>query len=179
MELETRKSDDKAKEEGNRLSGYAILYGVESREIFEYGKRFTEVIERGAFNLNDNGDDDIKLYFQHDTKMPLARTKGGSLRLFEDEKGIRFEADLPDTTLANDVKELMKRGILTGEMSFGFGVERDEWEKSRTLRKVKKARLYEVSVVVDAAYAQTFSQLRSVIQDITSKRIQTIRRRFK
>ena len=167
-ELNIRKSKDTVYEEGNKLSGYAILYGVSSKELFERGRTFTEVIERGAFDLDNNGDHDVKLYFNHDTSQPLARTKGGSLRLFEDEKGIRFEADLPDTTLARDVRELMSKGILTGEMSFGFVATRDRWSKGQTFRTVQKATLYEISLVVDAAYEQTSSQIRSeTLKEIT------------
>lgn len=175
--MEIRKLSNEINNDGNTLSGYAILFGVESRQLFEYGKKFVETIERGAFDLEETPDHDIKLYFNHDTSMPLARQKGGSLRLYEDSKGIRFEAKLPDTNLANDVKELMKRGILTGEMSFGFTVSKDRWEGSK--RTVEKGKIYEISVVTDAAYPATHSQLRSIMSEINNKRINLLRRRTK
>ena len=71
-------------------------------------------------------------------------------------------ATLPDTTLGNDVRELMTRGDLTGAMSFGFYVTRDSWNKDRTERTVQEANLVEISLVQDAAYPQTTSSLRSV-----------------
>jgi HK97 family phage prohead protease len=111
--------------------------------------------------------------------MPLARQNGGSLRLFEDEKGIRFEADIPDTTLGNDIRELMNKGVLTGEMSFGFSTSKESWDEGGNLRNVEKGKIYEISVVVDAAYPQTHSQLRNVMSDINNKRIKLLRRRFK
>ena len=54
------------------------------------------------------------------------------------------------------------RGDLSGEMSFGFYVEDDSWNRTRTERLVKRARLVEVSIVQDAAYPQTSSSLRGV-----------------
>jgi HK97 family phage prohead protease len=109
--------------------------------------------------------------------MPLARTRNGSLRLASDEKGLRFEADLPETTLGNDVRELLRTGTLSGEMSFGFYVRDEVWTKDKKDRTITKGDLVEISVVVDAAYPQTYSELRSVLTEINSKRINSIRRR--
>jgi phage head maturation protease len=60
------------------------------------------------------------------------------------------------------VRALIERGDLSGEMSFGFIVSEDSWNKNRTERLVKRAQLIEVSIVQDAAYPQTSSSLRSV-----------------
>ena len=57
---------------------------------------------------------------------------------------------------------LFRSGDLSGEMSFGFVVAEDSWNKNRTERLVKRAQLIEVSIVQDAAYPQTSSSLRSV-----------------
>ncbi len=92
----------------------------------------------------------------------LARTRSGTLKLRSDRTGLAFAATLPETTLGNDVKVMMERGDLSGEMSFGFFVEEDSWNRNRTQRLVKRARLVEISAVWDAAYPQTNSSLRSV-----------------
>lgn len=177
MKLETRTINSNY-ESGNTLTGYAILWDAESRTIHEQGRVFTERIARGAFDASiDNKTDDIKLYYNHDSSMPLARTRNGSLRLVSDEKGLRFEADLPETTLGNDVRELLRTGTLSGEMSFGFYVRDEVWTKDKKDRTITKGDLVEISVVVDAAYPQTYSQLRSVLTEINSKRINSIRRR--
>jgi uncharacterized protein len=177
MKLETRAIDSKY-ESGNMLTGYAILWDAESRTIHEQGRVFTERIAKGAFDASiDNKTDDIKLYYNHDSSMPLARTRNGSLRLASDEKGLRFEADLPETTLGNDVRELLRTGTLSGEMSFGFYVRDEVWTKDKKDRTITKGDLVEISVVVDAAYPQTYSQLRSVLTEINNKRINSIRRR--
>lgn len=176
--MEVRKSNENINNNGKTLSGYAILFDTESRTLHEMGRTFKETIKRGAFDINPTQDHDVKLYFNHDTSMPLARQRNGSLRLFEDAKGIRFEADLPDTTLANDIRELMDKGTLSGEMSFGFSVREDRWEGTNK-RTVEKGILYEVSIVTDAAYPKTSSKLRSIMTEINNKRIKLFRRRFK
>ena len=94
--------------------------------------------------------------------MPLARTQSGTLKLDSRADGLHYTATLPDTTLGNDVRELLTRGDLTGAMSFGFFVTRDTWSKDRTERTVNAATLVEVSLVQDAAYPQTTSSLRHV-----------------
>jgi HK97 family phage prohead protease len=146
--------------EGATLAGYAAVYGEQSRELVEGGRAFTERIAPGAFGDSVRGD--VKLYYNHDASQPLARTSSGTLKLKSDRAGLAFEADLADTQLGRDVRELLKRGDLSGEMSFGFYVEEDSWNRTRTERLVKRARLVEISIVQDAAYPQTSSSLRGV-----------------
>lgn len=148
------------KVEGRTLSGVAAVYGQQSRELSEYGRTFRETIAPGAFG--DSVRSDIKLFYNHDPSMPLARTRSGTLSLEDRADGLHYAAVLPETTLGNDVRALLERGDLSGEMSFGFYVEKDEWNAKRTERTVQKARLVEISVVVDAAYPQTSSSLRHV-----------------
>lgn len=99
---------------GNTLSGYAILWNNPSKEIREGGRKFTETIERSAFDLAKQTND-VKLFFQHQSDMPLARSANGSLELRNDPKGLHFSAELPNTSLGNDVKELIRTGILTAK----------------------------------------------------------------
>jgi len=148
--------------DGRTLAGYAAVYGQDSREIVEGGRKFVERIAPGAFNETLSSGADVKLYYNHDASMPLARTRSGTLQLKSDRNGLSFSASLPETTLGNDVRALIERGDLSGEMSFGFFVTEDSWNKDRTQRLVKKAQLVEVSIVQDAAYPQTSSSLRSV-----------------
>jgi len=146
--------------EGRTLSGVAAVYNQQSREITEYGRTFREQIAPGAFAKSLV--EDIKLFYNHDSRMPLARTRAKTLALMDKADGLHYSATLPETSLGNDVRELMQRGDLSGEMSFGFYVEDDEWNKARTERTVRQAKLVEVSIVVDAAYPQTTSSLRHV-----------------
>lgn len=153
---------EEQKLDGRTLAGYAAVYGQDSREIVEHGRAFVERIAPGAFNGTLSSGADVKLLYNHDASMPLARTRSGTLKLRSDRSGLAFETTLPDTTLGNDVRALLERGDLSGEMSFGFFVEDESWNSKRTERLVKRAKLVEVSIVQDAAYPQTSSSLRSV-----------------
>jgi HK97 family phage prohead protease len=147
---------------GRTLSGLAIPYGKWSREISEpFAPQFREKIARGAFG--ELGGADIKLLWNHNPGALLARTRSGTMTITDTAAGLRFSADIADTTVGRDVRELIARGDLSGEMSFGFYVDRDEWNPRRTERIVTAARLVELSVVVDAAYGdKTNSSLRHV-----------------
>lgn len=76
------------------------------------------------------------------------------MRLNEDAVGLRFELDLPDTTLGNDTYKSIKRGDVDG-VSFGFSMiseEIQEPDDDLMLRTVTKAKLLEVSAVAFPAY---------------------------
>lgn len=146
--------------DGRTLTGIAAVYGQRSRELREGGRTFTEVISRGAFG--DLHGRDVKLYYNHDSSMPLARTRSGTLELRDTAEGLAYTATMPDTSRANDVLELLRRGDLSGEMSFGFIVRRDEWNARKTERTVHEATLIEISMVVDAAYPQTTTTVRNL-----------------
>ena len=100
--------------DGRTVAGYAAVYGQDSREIVENGRKFVERIAPGAFNETLSSGSDVKLYYNHDTSMPLARTRSGTLTLKSDRNGLAFTASLPETTLGNDVRTLLERGDLTG-----------------------------------------------------------------
>jgi len=157
---------------GKTLSGYAVLWDTPSVTIHERGRTFTEVIKRGAFDRSvSESKTDVKLLYQHQGSQLLARTRNDTLRLSQDDKGLRFEATLPDTTLGADVRELLNSGTLSGEMSFGFSAVKDSWSQGNSRREVLQADLFELSVVVDAAYPQTSSALRSRGEDSWADRI--------
>jgi hypothetical protein len=147
---------------GKTLSGYAVLWDTPSVTIHERGRTFVETIKRGAFDRSlAEGKTDVKLLYQHQGSQILARTRNDSLRLSQDERGLKFEATLPDTTLGSDVRELLTSGTLSGEMSFGFSAVKDSWTQGNSRREVLQADLFELSVVIDAAYPQTSAALRS------------------
>ena len=71
-----------------------------------------------------------------------------------DEKGLKYEFSVPDTSSGRDLLVSMDRGDIT-QSSFAFTVEDDSWEERdgidiRTINKVK--RLYDVSPVSIPAY---------------------------
>jgi hypothetical protein len=146
-------------ENGSRkLVGYAAVFNSEA----VIGDSFREKIMPGAFaeTIKNN---DIRALFNHNKSALLGRTKSGTLRLTEDERGLRYEVDLPDTQTGRDLIVSMDRGDIDGS-SFGFNVPRggDEWDFSRDLplRTIRQANVAEVSVVVFPAYDDATASLR-------------------
>ena len=84
-----------------------------------------------------------------------------TIRIQEDEVGLRVEASLPNTSDGRDMAELLKRGDLN-KMSFGFSVQKDSWNNEMTERTLKSVRLFEVSIVAFPAYAATEAMVRSL-----------------
>jgi HK97 family phage prohead protease len=139
----------RAEGDGNTFSGYAALFNSPSEPL-----PFTEVIEPGAFKKSLASRNDIKMLWNHDSGSVLASTRSGTLSLVEDERGLRVTATLPNTSLGNDVRELVSKKIVDA-MSFGFSVVRDTWSNDGGTRTLKAVRLHEVSVVAWPAYAAT------------------------
>lgn len=156
-DVEIRESED-----GKRtLTGYAVKWEMKSVTM-GYFKRFKEQFKRGAFTESLTNDDQLALW-SHDTSKVLGRTKNGTLRLFEDEIGLRFELDLPSTTLGNDAYETIKRGDVDG-VSFGFQMQKQEWDENdvdNITRSVLKAKLLEISPVAFPAYPDSQVSARS------------------
>lgn len=140
---------------GRRLEGYAAVFGVVAR----IGD-FDEVILPGAFAAALAESRDILALVDHDPGKLLARTGSGTLRLCEDGKGLKYEIDVPSTTLGNDLLALAERGDLGG-MSFAFTlVEGGEaWQGNR--RELRSVTLHEISIVHSwPAYQGTSVQAR-------------------
>lgn len=152
-ELVTDGIEIREDEDGNRtLSGYAVKWEKKSH-VLGYWRKFREQFKKGAFATSLENDDQ-RFLWSHDTSQVLGRTKNKTLRLEEDATGLRFELDLPQTTLGNDTFETIKRGDVDG-VSFGFSMlddEMDEPDDDLPLRTVKKAKLFEVSAVAFPAY---------------------------
>jgi HK97 family phage prohead protease len=125
--LEKRAMVAEIRAKGRRLEGYAATFNNEAR----IGDRFTETIVQGAFSGSLSGNKDILAFVDHDSSKVLARTRSGTLRLSEDNHGLSFDLDVPDTQAGRDVLALAERGDLGG-MSFGFNAI-DEYKFLYTL----------------------------------------------
>jgi HK97 family phage prohead protease len=138
-------------EQGMTFEGYAAVFNSSSEPL-----PFTEKIAPGAFHRSLRARNDIKLLWNHDTGSVLGSTRAGTLTLKEDSFGLKVKAELPNTTLGRDVRELIRRGDVDS-MSFGFSVPSggDEWSSDGTERLLRSVRLHEVSIVAFPAYSAT------------------------
>lgn len=142
--IETRMEDG----ETMNVVGHASVYNTMSEDL----GGFREIIAPGAFD--DVLENDVRALINHDGNLILARTTSGTLKLSTDEKGLKYEFDMPQTSYGKDLAISMKRGDVT-QSSFAFTVENDNWETKdgmdvRTITKVK--RLFDVSPVTYPAY---------------------------
>ena len=85
------------------------------------------------------------LYYQH--KDPIGRVVRGE----DADEGYIISAHISDTSLGNDVIQLIRDGVITG-MSVGFSPEHDHLSDGVTHRV--KARVHEVSLVGVPAYSE-------------------------
>lgn len=153
-------SEMRAEVEGNRIVGHASVF----EQITDIGG-YSEIISRGAFdNVLADPNTDVRALWNHQTDGILARQSAGTLRLSVDDTGLAFDLDLPNTTLGNDVRELVKRGDVNGA-SFGFIPDEEEWEE-RNGRQIRRhlsiAKLIDVSIVPFPAYPGATVALRNL-----------------
>jgi len=151
-----------AGEDGKRrLGGYAAVFD----SIEPIGGEYREVIRPGAFTKTLRESDVVALW-NHETGTVLGRMGNGTLTLAEDDHGLRFNLDLPDTTAGRDAFTLARRGDVAN-MSFGFKPIRQEWSDIDTgdpLRELREVALFEVSPVTFPAYKATSVEARSVLE---------------
>ncbi len=125
---------------------------------------FKEMISPTAFNKTLADKANVSALFAHDTSKVLGSTRSGTLRLTSSDEGLLAECDLPNTSYANDLFELVSRSDLN-QMSFGFmPIKHTDKGSLRTLTEVA---LKEVSFgVLMPAYSETSSaaQLRSIME---------------
>jgi HK97 family phage prohead protease len=160
--LQTRALKD---ENGDRyIEGYAARFNHDSKLLVEYhqGKfqEFTERILPGAFDEALQSERlNVIHTIDHDRSKMVARTRSGTLQLSTDQVGLKYRFKVPNSTLGNDLFEMVSRGDYF-ESSFVFTLDEqgEKWEKRdgklyRTISTVTG--LYDTSTVVDGAYSST------------------------
>lgn len=162
--------------DGNRLVGHAAVFGQTAQVAGGY-----ERLAASAFDaaLADEGTD-VRALVNHNPTMVLGRQSAGTLRLGTDAEGLRFEIDLPDTSYARDLRELVARGDVTGA-SFGFVPGDDAISRAPDGKQLRThtsvAKLLDVSPVTWPAYDGTQVSLRNIQFSGVTAREQAIRAR--
>lgn len=166
--IQAKNLEVRAAGEGSKmptLVGYAAIYDSPS----DLGP-FIETIAGGAFGESISRGDDIRALFNHDTAHVLGRRSVGTLRIFDEAKGVRVEIDLPNTQTARDLSESIDRGDID-QMSVTWYLDENfesEWRwleetgEEKDMRRILRATLREVSVVAIPAYDDTSIAKRSL-----------------
>lgn len=147
---------------GKMLRGHAAVFDQVAEIWPGYGEELASTAFDGVLKRDGL---DVRALRDHNPSLLLGRTTSGTLRLSVDSTGLLFEADLPNTTYANDLRELVSRGDVTGA-SFGFlpgttTVTRDAENDYELVTHNSVADLLDVSPVTFPAYAGTDVALRS------------------
>jgi uncharacterized protein len=148
-------------DEGPKISGYAAVFNQLSEDL----GGFVEQIEPGAFS-EAIPVSDVRALINHDRNMILGRNLAGTLALFEDEQGLGYVIDPPQTSYATDLLASLARGDVS-QSSFGFLVGDDYWLPPSTetgglpVRVITRvSELFDVSPVTFPAYSQTSAAVR-------------------
>lgn len=157
------------------ISGYASVWDSPYEIPGFFGPGFMEQVRKGAFQRALSEGQDVRALFNHDPNQVLGRTSNGTLRLTEDERGLRYEIDLPDTTWGRDIHKLVQRGDIR-ESSFGFIVRGEEWiqEKGQPDQRIlTDVDLFDVSPVTFPASGATSVTARSLWPDGAPEKIES------
>lgn len=150
------------------IHGYAVVFDSWSEPMLgQNGRLFRERILPTAFDRALSAGTDVRALWNHNSDMPLGRTRNGTLIIERDAIGLRVSITPADTTWGRDAVESIRRGDVSG-MSFSFQVNGragHDWlrgENGLAEHVLIDADLYEVSPVVFPAYRATSVDVRSV-----------------
>lgn len=159
-----------------KISGYAAVFNVLSLPLF-FGVR--EKIRPGAFTRALKEGQDVRGLVDHKPSMILGRTKAGTLRLREDDHGLHYEIDPPDTTVGRDVIVSLRRKDVD-QSSFAFRVKEEEYNIKKedngdktVIRELIDVDLFDVSVVTYPAYPQTSVSVRNLWPEMKEEEART------
>ena len=165
------------------ITGYAAVFYRDGDASTEYemwpadswGGRIVERIMPTAFAKSAR-EDDVRGLFNHDSHAVLGRTGAGTLRLSVDSVGLRYEIDPPDTQLARDLIQSLRRGDITGS-SFAFMPRQTEFRDTiqdgkvvETVVERHDVQLFDVGPVTFPAYAGATSGVRAASGDLDALR---------
>lgn len=144
------------------ISGYVNVTGRESRPVMTKHGKMPEMIEPGSFRRAiDANEAGISVLLDHDPSRRLAGTADGTLRLYEDNIGLRATTEISDPEVVEAAKNKKIRG-----WSFNMRNVVDEVEEragKSPLRHVKSFDMDEISLVVKKipVYSATSVEVRA------------------
>ncbi|OGO14154.1 MAG: hypothetical protein A2Y53_05710 [Chloroflexi bacterium RBG_16_47_49] len=121
------------------FSGYAATFGNLDRT--------GDIIEKGAFTKTLSARERIKMYWQHDSGVPI----GSFFNMVEDDKGLDVTGRINlGTEKGRDAYALLKAGDIK-HLSIGYVPVSSSYSPKGETRFLKQIDLYEISVVSEPA----------------------------
>ena len=151
-----------------KITGYAAIFNSET----ELWPGFFEQVAPGAFSESITVDD-IRALVDHDPGKVLGRNKAGTLKLWEDNKGLGYEIlGGGDRSYENDLIKSLKRGDIS-QSSFGFNIVEQslKYDKQNDIvhRTLIEVKLFDVSPVTFPAYSSTEVHVRMTRNESSGK----------
>lgn len=150
--------------ESRKIEGYAAVFNDDYTKLQDrWGDAFYEKISRGAFlKTLASKERDKFMLLNHDWNKVVGRTNS-NLTLEEDDHGLRFSLEVPNTSDGNDLLENVRLGLIKG-CSFGFNIvdSKSRWDDDWTFyRDITEVDLFEVTATPIPAYGDTEIAARS------------------
>lgn len=147
--------------------GYAsVFYDGSAGTEFWLMDDMVEHIMPGAFNRALAEKHNVRALWNHNPDNVLASVTSGKLKLSIDQKGLRYEIDMPEVQLGKYLTVMIGDEVVT-QSSFGFEVLDDDYRSEErdgraiVVREIKDVRLWDVSPVTFPAYEGTSALLSS------------------
>ena len=151
------------------ITGYAAMFGKRSRRL----GGFHEVVNPTAFSQAEAGGyEGVVCRYNHKDDMVLGTTRGGTLEMRADDKGLFYDVNPPRHRA--DVMELVqRRDVQYSSFAFRCNVpgQDDEWTATSEgipLRTLHNVELVDVAPVLDPAYFDTSATSRSMTGAVES-----------
>ena len=153
-----------------RITGYVNVVERESRPVITPRGRVNELVESGVFNRALETNSNIAMTVDHDPERVVASTSDGSLKLVEDNIGLRADAVTSDEHVVAAAREGKIKGWSFGMMRIQDSIE-DRADKL-PLRRIKDMILDHLTLVINKTpcYSATSVELRAEAEeDIESR----------
>jgi HK97 family phage prohead protease len=153
------KTEVRVKSDGH-IDGHCAVFDQEYVLWDSASYRVVEIVKPGTFARAIKEKQDVRSCFNHDPSQLLGRVSAKTLSIEEDERGLYFDCDAPDTQVGRDVRTLVKRGDVTGG-SFSFVVTKETVTEEKTgdktvrRREIQDVDLFEGGPVTWPAYEGT------------------------
>ena len=143
------------------LSGYVNVVERDSRILLSPSRgKFVEQVRAKTFQKALEAMENVKLLFNHNEQRHLGNTKDGTLKLWEDNIGLRAEAIISDAEVVSKAETNELRG-----WSFGFKSLKEHWDQAGEglqRRFLEEIMIPEVSILdTTPAYIATSVEVRS------------------